>query len=235
MNATSPSENPKRGYVYVLTNEAMPRLVKIGVTLANDPQSRIADLYTTGVPFPFELVYAALTDDPFRVERALHNAFRETRVNPNREFFELDPDQAIGILQLLELVDYTESAREEVGHAVAEVDKKALERAKKRRPALHFHELGIPESTVLTFVDHEQTTVEVSRPRKVKLVTYPEGYEGIGTDDSDVSLWPLTRDLREFLFGIKNLGGPTGYWRLPDGQLLWKVYDQVHGPRIPQP
>ena len=39
----------------MLTNEAMPRLVKIGVTQANDPQSRIADLYTTGVPFPFEL------------------------------------------------------------------------------------------------------------------------------------------------------------------------------------
>ena len=38
--------------VYVLTNSAMPGLVKIGYTAQDDANSRIAQLYTTGVPVP---------------------------------------------------------------------------------------------------------------------------------------------------------------------------------------
>ena len=40
--------------VYVLTNPAMPGLVKIGMTDRDDVQRRMSDLYTTGVPLPFE-------------------------------------------------------------------------------------------------------------------------------------------------------------------------------------
>ena len=39
--------------VYVLTNPAMPGLVKIGRTDQDDANTRIAQLYTTGVPVPF--------------------------------------------------------------------------------------------------------------------------------------------------------------------------------------
>ena len=64
------------GYVYVATNSAMPNMVKIGSTTQHDPQSRITALFTTSVPLPFELEYAAaIADDPARVERALHRAF----------------------------------------------------------------------------------------------------------------------------------------------------------------
>lgn len=44
--------------VYVLTNSAMPGLVKIGYTSQDDANSRIAQLYTTGVPVPFTIEYA---------------------------------------------------------------------------------------------------------------------------------------------------------------------------------
>lgn len=44
--------------VYVLTNPAMPGLVKIGYTTHADANTRIAQLYTTGVPVPFELQFA---------------------------------------------------------------------------------------------------------------------------------------------------------------------------------
>lgn len=40
--------------VYVLTNEAMPGLVKIGRT-NNELAARIRALYSTSVPLPFEL------------------------------------------------------------------------------------------------------------------------------------------------------------------------------------
>ena len=42
----------KEGWVYILTNEAMPGLVKIGYTM-NDPAIRAEELSSdTGVPLP---------------------------------------------------------------------------------------------------------------------------------------------------------------------------------------
>ena len=40
------------GYVYVMSNVAMPGLYKIGCTSRN-PYERASDLYSTGVPAPF--------------------------------------------------------------------------------------------------------------------------------------------------------------------------------------
>jgi hypothetical protein len=68
--------------VYVLTNPAMPGLVKIGQTAAEDAAIRIAQLYSTGVPFPFKLEFAAKVSNPDEVESALHRAFAPSRANP---------------------------------------------------------------------------------------------------------------------------------------------------------
>ena len=42
------------GIVYLLTNPVMPGLVKIGMTTQEDIDKRMKELYTTGVPVPFE-------------------------------------------------------------------------------------------------------------------------------------------------------------------------------------
>ena len=47
------SDNNK-GIVYVLTNSVMPGLVKIGMTTRLDIDTRMKELYSTGVPVPFE-------------------------------------------------------------------------------------------------------------------------------------------------------------------------------------
>ena len=49
--------------VYVLTNPAMPGLVKIGMTDRDDVKRRMSDLYTTGVPLPFECLAAREIED----------------------------------------------------------------------------------------------------------------------------------------------------------------------------
>ena len=54
------------GIVYVLTNPAMPKLVKIGKT-GRGVETRLNDLYTTGVPLPFEYAYAARVEDMDKV------------------------------------------------------------------------------------------------------------------------------------------------------------------------
>ena len=46
------------GIVYVLSNRAMPGLVKIGMTTRPELDTRLKELYTTGVPVPFDVEYA---------------------------------------------------------------------------------------------------------------------------------------------------------------------------------
>jgi len=46
------------GIVYVLSNEAMPGLIKIGLTKRDELEARLNELYSTGVPLPFTCEYA---------------------------------------------------------------------------------------------------------------------------------------------------------------------------------
>ena len=65
------------GIVYLLTNPAMPGLVKIGMTTQEDIERRMRELYTTGVPVPFECQFACKVKkgDCAKIEKALHTAF----------------------------------------------------------------------------------------------------------------------------------------------------------------
>ena len=71
------------GIVYVLTNPAMPGMVKIGRT-GREIGARLSDLYTTGVPLPFECEYAARVKDQNEVESAFHLAYRRVIKNLDR-------------------------------------------------------------------------------------------------------------------------------------------------------
>ena len=77
------------GTVYVLTNPAIEGLVKIGKT-TRDVSLRLSDLYTTGVPLPFEFEYAAKVRNVDETEKAFHEAFGPNRINIKREFFKLN-------------------------------------------------------------------------------------------------------------------------------------------------
>ena len=158
---------PDISIVYVLTNPAMPGLVKIGITDQAEAETRIGQLYTTGVPVPFEIVFAAKVENGIDVERALHTAFAPQRINPKREFFKIDPEQAIVILKLLRVEDATQELAGEVDGVDAESVAAGLE-LRKRRPNLNFEEMGIPIGSVLHFTQSD-ATVEVVGPRKVKL------------------------------------------------------------------
>lgn len=81
------------GYVYILTNSAMPGKVKIGST-TSDPESRARQLSTTGVPAPFQVVAFHWFEDELRIERGLQAMFSEQRVHPRREFFETTIEKA---------------------------------------------------------------------------------------------------------------------------------------------
>ena len=104
------------GIVYLLTNPVMPGLVKIGMTTQEDIDKRMKELYTTGVPVPFECQFACKVKktDCAKIEKALHAAFAPQRVNSNREFFRISPDQAIAILELFHHEDVTDEITDEI-------------------------------------------------------------------------------------------------------------------------
>lgn len=87
-----------KGWIYVLTNEHMPGLVKIGQT-ANEPHIRASELHTTGVPSAFEIEYKGLYEDYIIIERSVHRALSTYRVSSNREFFRIDVAEAIVVIR----------------------------------------------------------------------------------------------------------------------------------------
>ena len=105
--------------VYVLTNPAMPGFVKIGMTDGSDVQARMNSLYSTGVPFPFECAIAWEIEGRAagEIETALHTAFGPNRVNPSREFFEIDPEQVQVLLRIMPGGDVTPRTTAAVGEA----------------------------------------------------------------------------------------------------------------------
>jgi len=205
--------NPQKGLVYVLANPAMPGLVKIGQT-TNEITSRMNELNTTGVPLPFECLFACEVDDCKVVENALHKAFYPNRVNPRREFFEIDPDQAIAILRLFAKKDVTPAIIAEIIKSVSTAEKEASENYKKRRPLLNFAEMGVPIGAKLVFTYGETSAeVFVSSDRKVKT----------SESDEEKSLTQVTREILDIDYNIQ----PTRYWSY-EGKSLNAYYNETY-------
>lgn len=84
-------------YVYVLSNPShRDGLFKIGLT-TKDINKRKSQLYTTGVPSPFNTVMVIETDDCKQLENHLHDHFSKKRWNNRREFFMLSSSDLIWI------------------------------------------------------------------------------------------------------------------------------------------
>lgn len=89
----------KGSFIYVLVSSEKPNLIKIGIT-DRDPETRAKELTnSTGVAMPFIVAYQAPTDNPEKVEKAVHDRLSEKRVNPNREFFRVKLRRAIAIIE----------------------------------------------------------------------------------------------------------------------------------------
>lgn len=198
------------GIVYVLTNPAMPGLVKIGKTSRHSIDARLNELYSTGVPVPFECAYAGRVVDETQVEKAFHLAFGPYRLNPKREFFQIEPEQAIALLQLMAVEDVTPALQEEA-EAVDREAKDASSKLKARRPNLNFTEMNIPIGSELYFTQLNNEVVKVTSERKVE-------FRG-----EETSLTAATRTL----LGLSYSVAPGSYW-LYRGRVLRDIYNETY-------
>lgn len=204
------TEADRLGIVYVLSNPAMPGLVKIGKTWGSEVDARLAQLFTTGVPFPFSVEFACRVPNPDEVERALHIAFAPSRVNIRREFFSIEPEQAIAILRLL----HVEEATAEVARQSEGIDEESAAAGQRyvarRRPNLNFSEMGIPIGARLVS-QKADTEVTVCDPRHVRL------------GDEVVSLTRATR----IVMGLDYNVNPGPYW-FYEGRSINSYYNETY-------
>lgn len=89
--------NAADGFVYILTNESLPGLIKIGYT-DRRPDDRATELNTTGVPTPFKIVFCFQHIDARGAEQAIHADMGIHRVRNDREFFRCDAVQAVTLI-----------------------------------------------------------------------------------------------------------------------------------------
>ena len=88
-------------WVYVLQNQTMPGLYKIGYTHLL-PEERAHQLSnSTGVAIPFKVAYAYKCHDGMMLEKEIHRYLDIYRVNNNREFFQVDLEEAIQTIEFL--------------------------------------------------------------------------------------------------------------------------------------
>ena len=91
---TSPYKGEGKYYVYVLENDSMPGLYKIGYT-KKTPEYRASQLSrSTGVPHPFKVAFATRCHDGEGLEYEVHKELEQYRVNNEREFFSCTLEEA---------------------------------------------------------------------------------------------------------------------------------------------
>ena len=162
--------------VYILTNEAMPGLVKIGCT-NGELALRIKQLYSTGVPLPFELFYACEVTNSGVVESKLHDAFGDHRISKGREFFRIAPERVKAALSLAEIREVR------LGDEIFETTEiKAEVEAAKRRGRFRLAMIGVAPGTEL----------QLAKDPKIICTTVDDGnkvnYLGDITSLSDAAL-----------------------------------------------
>ncbi len=198
--------------VYVLTNQAMPGIGKMGMT--DGPiEVRMRQLDSTGVPFPFECFSAWEVDNASGAEKALHIAFGDHRLRDRREFFRISPDKPTAILKQFGSRDVTPGDDIVVEDENAQDDLKALEKARSRKPNFTFEMVGLGPGEILNSIFDENVTCEVADNKKVL-------FGGELKSLSQAAVMVAHDNGRKW----KNIAGPL-YWKYDD-QTLSELRDR---------
>jgi hypothetical protein len=87
-----------KGWVYVITNKAMPGLIKVGYS-TRDPEVRAAELNHTGAPHPYMVAYEVLVDNPRQIEKTAHTHLKPYK--EGKEWFRCTPEEAVVALKTI--------------------------------------------------------------------------------------------------------------------------------------
>jgi hypothetical protein len=116
------------GFIYILTNQSMPDLVKVGMT-TKTPNLRAAELSSTGVPSPFELEYYSFFYDMVLAEKLVHQKLSSCRYN--KEFFRTEVTIAIDAIENIDLPFFRLFSKPENDQKLEQFRKDAEEQVRK--------------------------------------------------------------------------------------------------------
>jgi hypothetical protein len=85
-----------KGWVYVMSNRAMPGLLKVGFS-SKDPDLRAEDLNHPGSPHPYVVDYEVLVEDPYRLEQRVHGAL--AHYSEAKEWFRCEAEVAVAAIR----------------------------------------------------------------------------------------------------------------------------------------
>jgi hypothetical protein len=100
-------ENDREGWVYAMSCEHIPGLLKIGMSWST-VEERAGQLYTTSLPSPLIVELTLWSPTARSVERAIHRALDGVRVNPRREWFDVS---AVELRTLFAMLDQSPEAK----------------------------------------------------------------------------------------------------------------------------
>ena len=151
-----------KGYIYIMTNPALPDMVKIGY--ATDVENRRKQLSTTALPYDYE-VYATYETAGNLEDKKLHklidNLNPDLRITKSREFFIMSPEDAYELLESIAIISGTTDKLKRV-----KIDES--KKAKIKKPPINFKECGIPIGAELVFIENPEVKEVVCDDRKVK-------------------------------------------------------------------
>lgn len=147
----------EKNIVYIAENSCFPGIVKIGIT--NDLEAEMEAL-SLAVPKPYKALYACKFSDGPKVEKLLHERFKEYRKRKT-DFFEINPQEIVLILKFAEL---TVLEPNEVVNPKRTISTKGTG---GRSPNFSFSAVDIPSGTVINFLGDSTITAEVVSDRKV--------------------------------------------------------------------
>jgi hypothetical protein len=152
------------GKVYILTNDSMPGIIKIGITDQESIEDRIKSLDNTSVPKPFRFYFAIETDKYKEIEKLMHNAFSDYRIRNNREFFEMDPERAVAALKISNApeIKFNNEMIDEEGVVI---DENTPKKYKKR---FSFNYVDIPIGSELIYTRDESIKCKVINDNEVE-------------------------------------------------------------------
>lgn len=153
----------EQGFVYILTNESFREdWVKIGRS-SRPVDVRSKELDNTAVPLPFKIFATIQTTKYIDVERIVHkqiDRLTDLRIRQNREFFNVEPSQALDILlDLATAIDdaivmqYIDDKPTQLYPTINNEKPKVLKQEQRHqlRKPFEFAMVGLKDGDIITF------------------------------------------------------------------------------------
>jgi hypothetical protein len=153
------STRDRAGYVYVLSNPAMPGVVKIGRSYQG-AHLRAKMLSNTSTPLEFVVEFEILCRDASAVEKRAHDLADSKRMSSSREFFRLHVVDAVGYVIDAAWGDWASFAPSQEEQIYAHKDHRTEDERQRSRAVAKAH---LAELKAMLLGDPEETVgVEVS-------------------------------------------------------------------------